>query len=97
MTPPLSELAKLSSAEEFFLAFGLPFDQHVLDVHRLHILHRFRAYLAKGNHLGEADAETWRDCLLRAYADYAGSATPPKTFKVFQKPGFVPLSSLVRK
>lgn len=82
-------LAHLSAAEEFFNFFGLPFEQSVLNVNRLHILKRFNQYLrqqGRGEALdSEARVEHYRQLLQRAYADFLRS-TPAqeKVFKVFQ-------------
>lgn len=88
-------LAGLSSAEQFFETLGVPFDQQVVHVSRLHILKRFRELMrGLGPDAGEAEC---RDALAAAYAEFAeGRGT--KTFKVFKDamPGFVPLSGLLR-
>lgn len=82
-------LKALSSAEDFLLFFGLPYDEPVVHVNRLHILKRFYQYL-RGSELpaGESDVEMfrrYRELLSRAYQDFVAS-TPAqeKVFKVFQ-------------
>lgn len=86
----LQQLQKLSSAEDFLHYFGVPFDQKVLNVSRLHILKRFFQYLRQE----DLDTQTtdavhlyaqYREQLLKAYADFV-SSTPAqeKVFKVFQ-------------
>lgn len=92
MTPILQTLAGLSSAEQIFATLELPFDQTVLDVHRLHLLKRFREHLKP---LGPApDTAAVRAALARAYDEYAGGAGP-KSFKVFrQAQGFVALGDI---
>jgi len=84
------DLAKASAAEDFFVILDVAFDQHVLDVHRLHLLNRFRRYMADS---GGTDP---RDCLERAYADFARAEKAPREFKVFGgHKGFVPLKALL--
>ena len=88
--PSLTERLKaLSSAEDFFVFFGLPFDERVVQVNRLHILKRFYQYLHKSA-LPPADDEVgqfrhYRTLLGQAYQDFVAS-TPAieKVFKVFQ-------------
>jgi nitrogenase-stabilizing/protective protein len=85
----LQQLKSLSSAEDFLQYFGVPFDQHVINVSRLHILKRFFQYLRQENALLQTDElqlfTTYRALLARAYADFVAS-TPAqeKVFKVFQ-------------
>ncbi|CAN0620891.1 Nitrogenase-stabilizing/protective protein NifW [Burkholderia multivorans] len=84
----VERLKTLSSAEDFLQFFGIPFDQKVVDVSRLHILKRFFQYirqaaLPQDNELAMFTA--YHDLLARAYADFVAS-TPAeeKVFKVFQ-------------
>jgi nitrogenase-stabilizing/protective protein len=85
----LQHLKALSSAEDFLQFFGLPFDQKVLDVSRLHILKRFFQYIRQQNLLVQTDElalyTAYREQLARAYQDFVTS-TPAmeKVFKVFQ-------------
>jgi nitrogenase-stabilizing/protective protein len=82
----------LSSAEDFFVFFGLPFDEPVVQVNRLHILKRFYQYLRKSNGLSLLDEveqfRLYRSLLAQAYQDFVDS-TPAreKVFKVFQDAG----------
>jgi nitrogenase-stabilizing/protective protein len=82
-------LKALSSAEDFFAFFAVPFDESVVQVNRLHILKRFYQYLHKAEGLqGQDDVELYRRyrvLLTQAYADFVRS-TPAqeKVFKVFQ-------------
>jgi nitrogenase-stabilizing/protective protein len=82
-------LSKLSAAEEFFQFFGVPYEQAVVHVNRLHILKRFQQYLRTTPGLKELDADALlarcRELLTRAYQDFVRS-TPAqeKVFKVFQ-------------
>jgi APA family basic amino acid/polyamine antiporter len=81
----LEQLAKLSSAEDYFRFLGVPYDPAVLNVARLHILRRM------GDNLREAGVEPdeekarafFRAHLERAYQDFVKS-TPIKerVFKV---------------
>lgn len=85
----LAALGALSAAEDFFGHLGVPFDPAVLGVNRLHILKRFNQYLRASRGLEtlspEAQRETCRELLARAYSDFLRS-TPAreKVFKVFQ-------------
>ncbi len=85
-------LKALSSAEDFFAFFGVPYDEQVVKVNRLHILKRFYQYLHKANglsELGEVEMfRRYRELLAQAYHDFTVS-TPAreKVFKVFQDAG----------
>lgn len=82
-------LKALSSAEDFLNFFGVPFDQPVVNVNRLHILKRFFQYLRRSEDLAGLDEvalfRRYRDHLAQAYQDFV-SSTPAreKVFKVFQ-------------
>ena len=82
----------LSSAEDFLNFFGLPFDERVVQVNRLHILKRFFQHLRKSEGLDAADEveqfRRYRLLLAQAYQDFVVS-TPAreKVFKVFQDAG----------
>lgn len=81
-------LKALSSAEDFLQFFGLPYDQNVVNVSRLHILKRFFQYIRQQSSLPETEPAMfalYRDLLQRAYGDFL-SSTPAqeKVFKVFQ-------------
>jgi nitrogenase-stabilizing/protective protein len=88
----LQQLKALSSAEDFLQYFGVPFDQQVVNVSRLHILKRFFQYIRKENLsaiTNEVDLFTqYREQLVKAYEDFVKS-TPAqeKVFKVFQDAG----------
>jgi len=82
------ELSRLSSAEEFFEYFGIPYDKRVVNINRLHILKRFREYL--GAHFDEESAGTesssalCASLLAKAHGDFACStAQVEKVFPVF--------------
>jgi nitrogenase-stabilizing/protective protein len=85
----LLKLKELSSAEDFLQYFGVPFEQAVVNVSRLHILKRFFQYIRQANLLSsnnELELYTaYREQLIKAYADFVKS-TPAqeKVFKVFQ-------------
>jgi nitrogenase-stabilizing/protective protein len=85
----LQQLKALSSAEDFLLFFGLPFEQEVLNVSRLHILKRFFQYIRQQNLQTQTDElalfKAYREQLAHAYQDFVTS-TPAreKVFKVFQ-------------
>lgn len=88
--PTLTErLQALSSAEDFLIFFGVPFDESVVHVNRLHILKRFTQYLHKSEGLQGLDEldmfRRYRELLTQAYQDFVVS-TPAreKVFKVFQ-------------
>jgi nitrogenase-stabilizing/protective protein len=88
----IERLKALSSAEDFFAFFGVPFDERVVQVNRLHILKRFYQYLQQGNvPAGENEVDQfrrYRTLLGQAYQDFITS-TPAreKVFKVFQDAG----------
>ena len=82
-------LKALSSAEDFFAFFAVPFDERVVQVNRLHILKRFYQYLHKSeglSGLGEIEMfKRYRELLAQAYEDFVQStAAREKVFKVFQ-------------
>ena len=85
----LQQLKALSSAEDFLQYFGVPFDQKVVNVSRLHILKRFFQYIRQEKLLAQTDElglyTLYREQLMKAYADFITS-TPAqeKVFKVFQ-------------
>ena len=85
----IQRLKTLSSAEDFLLFFGVPFDERVVQVNRLHILKRFYQYLHQTPGTSTLDDvalfRCQRDLLARAYGDFLTS-TPAreKVFKVFQ-------------
>jgi nitrogenase-stabilizing/protective protein len=86
------DMEELSSAEDFLEYFGIPFEQSVVHVNRLHILQRFHDYLSAEtglNTLPVADRYTKHKFLLaKAYADFIDSdAQTEKVFKVFQLRG----------
>jgi nitrogenase-stabilizing/protective protein len=98
----LLKLKELSSAEDFLQYFGVPFEQSVVNVSRLHILKRFFQYIRQANLLSAGNEielyTAYREQLMKAYADFVKS-TPAqeKVFKVFQDTAgrqHVPLDNL---
>ena len=89
----LATLAKLSTAEQFFDALAVPYEQEALNIHRLHVLKRFRELVRIQGE--SASEESCRIALATAYEEFVGG-TGRKTFKVFKDsmPGFVPLSDI---
>lgn len=87
-TPFRDEIAKLSAAEEFFDFLDVPFDPHVVQVNRLHILKRLSDYMRKeATESLDDDAlrALYRDRLAQAHADFVASdAVTEKVFKVFK-------------
>jgi len=101
MSELMQRLSALSAAEEFLDFFGVPYEQAVVHVNRLHILKRFHQYLRVTPGFEALDTarqfQTGRELLERAYEDFVRS-TPAKekVFKVFQDAdgGHVGLDSL---
>lgn len=84
----LKTLQALSTAEDFFRELDVPYDQHVVDVCRLHILRRMGQYMRAEDLAGGTDAiirERCKSFLERAYRDFVES-TPieQRVFKVLQ-------------
>jgi nitrogenase-stabilizing/protective protein len=78
-------LTKLTSAEDFLEFFGVPYEESVLNVSRLHILKRFFQYMRQ-EHVMDMTNETemfklMRNLLAKSYDDFIHS-TPAKE-KVF--------------
>lgn len=88
----IQQLKALSSANEFLDFFGIAYDEHVVNVNRLHILKRFYQYLHKAEGLAGLDElamfQRYRELLVQAYQDFVQSdAATEKVFKVFQDAG----------
>jgi nitrogenase-stabilizing/protective protein len=103
-------LADLDTAEAFLNHFAVPYEPHVVNVCRLHILQRFHDYLAEADDDPTNDATTRmsliRSLLVRAYDDFVRSdPLTERVFKVLQthsappaeEPArtFVPLDSVL--
>jgi len=83
------KLKQLSAAEEFLDFFGVPYEQSVINVNRLHILKRFYQYMRQERGLDALDEvamfKQLRTMLANAYDDFVhSSAAQEKVFKVFQ-------------
>jgi nitrogenase-stabilizing/protective protein len=96
-----AELAGLSSAEDFFVFFGLGFDPQIVAASRLHILKQFHDNLGVIAGLDtlpdDRKRAVYRDELSRAYQRFiTGTALTERVFpKLAQAKGaFVALSSL---
>lgn len=84
------DLEALSSAEEFFDYFAVPYDRAILNVSRLHILKRFNQYIAKAGGFdklpGSEAYARCREFLVQAYTDFlTSSGLEEKIFRVFQQ------------
>jgi nitrogenase-stabilizing/protective protein len=92
MNTLIDRLKALSSAEDFLVFFGLPYEERMVQVNRLHILKRFYQYLHTTADLAGLDEvamfRRYRELLAKAYQDFVVS-TPAqeKVFKVFQDTG----------
>ena len=88
VTDIVTRLMKLSSAEDFFKTLGVPYDEAVLRVARLHILKRMGQYLASDDLVGLPDAIAGaraRSMLQRAYEDFVtGSPLKQRVFQVLK-------------
>ena len=82
------ELKELESAEEFLNYFGVPFDERVVQVNRLHILQRFHDYINQARptlpETADALRAVYKTLLTRAYQDFVESdAITERVFKIF--------------
>jgi nitrogenase-stabilizing/protective protein len=102
-------LAELVAAEDFLDYFGVPYEDRVVRVNRLHILQRFHDYLARqAPQMPTEDAArfaVYKQWLTQAYEDFVASdALTEKVFAVFQNvptaeggmTSFVPLDKIFR-
>ena len=89
MNTLVQRLTQLSAAEEFLDFFGVPYEQAVINVSRLHILKRFYQYMRQEQGLDTLDEidmfKRLRGLLAQSYGDFVHS-TPAreKVFKVLQ-------------
>lgn len=93
------QIAKLSSAEDFFRFFDVAFDPAVVCVSRLHIMKRMGEYLAAAEMPpGEENARAvYKAHLERAYRDFQRSSPlEERVFKVHRVAISPPASQLVR-
>jgi hypothetical protein len=85
----LSDLEKLSAAEEFFSYLKLDYDPEVLRVSRLHILKRMGKYLDSKDLSAASEDEIFaeaRETLSQAYQDFVASRPiDERVFKVLQE------------
>ena len=92
------QIAKLSSAEDFFSFFRVAYDPLIVRVSRLHIMKRFGVYLSET--VLPSDDEgiraIYQALLERAYSDFIRS-TPieERVFKVHRDAANPPAASLV--
>jgi nitrogenase-stabilizing/protective protein len=98
----LDNFNKITTAEDYFEFFKLPYDQKFVNVNRLHILKKFSQFIDEINSSNPDLSEdeklnNYRDALIQAYEIFL-SKTPLETklFKVFnEKPkGIVMLSDI---
>ena len=86
----LDQLQSLSSAEDFFTFLGVPYEETVVQVARLHILRRMGQYLRGSEVEGALEAADdaalltlCREHLAQAYEDFvASSPIAERLFKV---------------
>jgi len=95
----LTQLSRLSSAEEFLAFLDVRYDERVVHVNRLHILKRFYQYLQREAGLAQLDEPAmrarYRELLQQAHDDFvSSSAAREKVFKVFQDTPSFPLEGL---
>ncbi len=85
----LSDLEKLSAAEEFFSYLKVDYDPEVLRVSRLHILKRMGKYLDGEDFVGASEEDVFakaRETLVHAYQDFVASRPiDERVFKVLQE------------
>lgn len=84
----LEQIQELSSAEDFFLFFLLPYDEKIVRVNRLHILKRMGQYMAETDFTDMRDDDVFlqiRLFLKQAHQDFTESSPlKEKLFKVFK-------------
>lgn len=84
----MDEMEELVSAEDFFEFFGIPYDETVVKVYRLHILQRFHNYLTAAKMpTDEAGVRAiYVNSLSQAYQDFVNSdAATEQVLKVYQR------------
>lgn len=91
MSKDLSTLSTLTTAEDYFQFFELPFDVQIVNVNRLHILRKFSQLVMEiDDHSAELTADQkydqYRQALQNAYNLFTTSSSyEQKLFKVFQQ------------
>ncbi len=91
MIKTLTTFNGLTTAEQYFEFFALPYDPAIVNVNRLHILQKFSQSMRAINQTPDlTEAETlqqYRDALQNAYEVFlTSSGVEQKLFKVFQQP-----------
>ncbi|HLO84815.1 MAG TPA: nitrogenase-stabilizing/protective protein NifW [Nostocaceae cyanobacterium] len=85
----LAEFKKLVDAEEFLKFFNLPYDQHFVNVNRLHILKKFSQFMSEVDETSSGLSEEEKlnkycEALQKAYQTFQESSPhEQKLFKVF--------------
>lgn len=99
----LADFKKLVDAEEYFQFFDIPYDQHFVNVNRLHILKQFALLIAEIDKVfpdvnEQERLAKYQDALTEAYELFrTSSPIETKLFKVFQeKPKNVVLVSEIK-
>lgn len=102
-------LEELSSAEDFLVYFGIPFEPSVVHINRLHIMQRYHDYLSQSQDQlaeyednEEALKAVYTALLAQAYQDFVESdAKTEKVLKIYKMQGpqtaFVSVDSLFEK
>lgn len=99
----IEDIKELVSAEDFLEYFGIPYDETVVKVNRLHILQRFHNYLAAASMPEDVVEQKalYVNSLARAYQDFVNSdAATEKVLRVYQKSSgtsFVALDKIGRE
>ncbi|WP_428420374.1 nitrogenase-stabilizing/protective protein NifW [Methylibium sp.] len=91
-------LRELSSAEDFLDFFAVPYDTHVVDTRRPHLLKRFFQYIRQEPEL-PADNEQalyrcYRALLIRSYGDFLAAPMPARERVFRNADAHVPRRSL---
>ncbi|BFM38349.1 nitrogenase-stabilizing/protective protein NifW [Synechocystis sp. LKSZ1] len=83
----LAQFNQLKDAEDYFEFFAIPYDPHVVNINRLHILRKFSelVQLADETQDEATQLSTYRQALTQAYEVFTtSSGVEQKLFKVFQ-------------
>ncbi len=88
----------LSSVEDFLRFFDIPYNEHVVNVNRLHIMKKFAILMQEMDEStpeGTARMDGYRNALIQAYETFlTSSATKERLFKVHQEYGSQPVQFL---
>ncbi len=88
----LAEFQKLTDTEQYLQFFSIPYDQHFVNVNRLHILKQFALLIAEIDKVFPDLSESeklakYHDAFAEAYQLFlTSSPLETKLFKVFQDP-----------